>query len=89
MYQVIKDGAVMAYVQTPNYILCHKNGCFVPAGEENAQGIAIQGVPYHLLGRDELPNAVATVALSKIDGGIVMANQQDNINDLIQAVLEG
>ena len=57
--------------------------------EVEAQGIAIQSTPYHLLGREDLPGAVATVGISEIDGGTVLVNQQDSINELIQTVLEG
>lgn len=89
MYQVIKDNAVMAYVGDPVFIRIHTNGCYVAATEDEAQGIAIQSTPYHILGREELPGAVATVMIVKIDGGVVIANQQDSINELIQTVLEG
>ena len=89
MYKVIEDGTVMAYVEQPHYIRLHTNGCYVRATEEDAQGIAIQSIPYHLLGREELPGAVATVGISKIDGGMVLVNQQDSLNELIQTVLEG
>lgn len=89
MYKIIKDGAVMAYVEQPHYIRLHENGCYVKAAEEDAQGIAIQSIPYHLLGKEELPGAVATVGVSEVDGGTVIINQQDGINALIQTVLEG
>ncbi len=89
MYRIIKDGAVMAYVEQPNYIRLHTNGCYVDVAEEDAQGVAIQSVPYHLLGREELPGAVDTVTISEVDSGTVLVNQQDSINELIQTVLEG
>lgn len=89
MYRIVKDGSVMAYVEQPHYIRLHTNGCFVKTTEENAQGIAIQSIPYHLLGKEDLPGAVATVAISEVDGGAVLINQQDSINELIQTVLEG
>lgn len=89
MYRIVRDGAVIAYVEQPYYIRLHTNGCFVKTTEEKAQGIAIQSVPYHLLGKEDLPGAVATVGISEVDGGIVLVNQQDSINELIQTVLEG
>lgn len=89
MYQIIKDGSVVAYVEKPYYIRKHSNGCFVKTDEENACGIAICGTPYHLLGRDELDGVAETVAISEVDGGIVIVNQRDNISELIQTVLEG
>lgn len=53
------------------------------------QGLSIQSVPYHILGRDELPGAVATVVISKIDGGILVAEQKQVIDGLIVNILEG
>ncbi|NBH79468.1 hypothetical protein D3Z52_15100 [Clostridiaceae bacterium] len=89
MYQVIKGNTVMAYVDQPVFIRMHENGSYVPATEEDAQGIAIQSVPYHILGRDELPGAVATVIISKIDGGILAVEQKRAIDGLIVNILEG
>lgn len=89
MYQVIKDNVVMAYVDQPVFIRLHENGCYVPATEEEAQGLAIQSAPYHILGRDNLPGAVATVVISKIDGGILAAEQKRIIDGLIVNILEG
>lgn len=89
MYQVIKGNTVMAYVDQPVFIRMHENGSYVPATEEDAQGIAIQSVPYHILGRDELPGAVATVIISKIDGGILAVEQKRAIDGLNVNILEG
>ena len=55
MYQIIKDNTVMAYVDNPVFIRMHTNGCYVSTTEDEAQGIAIESTPYHILGREELP----------------------------------
>lgn len=89
MYQIIKDNAVMCYVDDPVFIRLHENGCYVAATEDEAQGISIQSTPYHILGREELPGAVATVVISKIDGGILAAEQKRVIDGLIVNILEG
>lgn len=89
MYEVIKDKVVMAYVDQPVFIRLHENGCYVASSEEEAQGIAIQSVPYHILGRADLPGAVATVVISKVDGGILVAEQKRIIDGLIVNILEG
>ena len=86
MYQVIKDNTVMAYVDDPVFIRMHTNDCYVPVTEDKAQGIAIQSTPYHILGREELPGAVATV---KVDGGLLVAEQKRAIDGLIVNILEG
>ena len=89
MYEVIKDNVVMAYVDDPVFIRMHTNGCYVAVTEDEAQGIAIQSVPYHILGREDLPGAVATVVISKVDGGILVAEQKRIIDGLIVNILEG
>ncbi len=89
MYEVIKDNVVIAYVDQPVFIRLHENGCYVASSEEEAQGIAIQSVPYHILGREDLPGAVATVVISKVDGGILVAEQKRIIDGLIVNILEG
>ena len=89
MYQIFKDGRVIAYVEHPNFIRLHDNGSYVPTSENEAQGIALNGTPYQLLGKEELDGALETVGISEVDGGVVIVNQQDSINELIQTVLEG
>lgn len=89
MYQVFKGEKVVAYVERPNFIRLHENGSYVLTSEVEAQGIALNGNPYQLLGRETLEGAMETVGISEVDGGMVVINQQDGINALIQTVLEG
>lgn len=89
MYQIIKNNMVMAYVDSPVFIRLHENGSYVATTEEEAQGISIQSTPYHILGREELPGAVATVVISRIDGGVLAAEQKRVIDGLIVNILEG
>ena len=89
MYQIIKDNTVMAYEDNPVFIRMHTNGCYVSTTEDEAQGIAIESTPYHILGREELPGAVATVMIVKVDGGIIVAEQKRAIDGLIVNILEG
>ena len=68
MYKIVKDGTYLGMTEAPTYIRQAENGCFVLTSEEEAHGIAVGGVPYHLLGRDPL-NGVETVMLTQTDGG--------------------
>lgn len=88
MYQIFKDGGVFALVETPIYIRLHENGCFVQATPEQAQGIAIQGTPYQLLGRESMERDLEVVGISEVDGGSVVITQQNNINEMIRTMLE-
>ena len=67
MYQVITDGKVVGLVDRLRYIKVNtKTGALVQAnGPEDAQGIAIQGTPYNLLGHSEIPGAPQAIAVEK------------------------
>ena len=68
MYKITKDGATLAMTEAPTYIKQAENGCFVLCQEEEAAGIALGGVPYHLLGRTAM-EGVETVMLEETDAG--------------------
>ena len=61
------------------YIEISSSGCFVPTTEDKAIGIALKGVPYNLIGQAEIEGA-DTVVVSKVDGGVLFAEQQDIID---------
>ena len=46
MYEIRKDGSVIALTEKPNYIRKHENGCFVLTDEAMAEGVAYNGTPY-------------------------------------------
>lgn len=69
MYKIVKDGETVAMTEAPNYIRMAGNGCRVLCSAEEAEGIAHGGQVFHLLGRPELGEAVATVMLEKTDAG--------------------
>lgn len=68
MYKITKDGAPMGMTEAPNYVRRAQNGCFVLCPAEEAQGIALEGRVYHLLGTPEIEGA-ETVMLEEMDGG--------------------
>lgn len=69
----IKGGATYAMTEKPTYIKQSENGCFVLCKEEEAQGIAHKGTPYHLLGRQEM-EGVETVMLEEMDAGEMLVS---------------
>lgn len=72
MYKITKDGATLGMTEVPTYIKQAENGCFVLCPEEEAAGIALGGVPYHLLGRTAMEGA-ETVMLEETDAGTEIA----------------
>ena len=88
MYKIKKNGATVAMTEAPTYIKQADNGCFVLCPEEEAQGVAHNGTPYHLLGRQEM-EGVETVTMEQVDAGAEIADIQATIDDLVVASLEG
>lgn len=89
MFQIIKDGVVVALTDELRFVRKHNNGCFIQVDEENAQGIAMGGKVYHLLGKEKIEGVEDTVGYSAIDGGQYVALQQDTIDTLLLQMLEG
>ena len=80
MFQVLTDkGVIIGYIDEPLYIKVSDNGSFIQTTEEDALGIAIQGIPYHLYGRDELPNVTTNVFVNKVDSGIMFTTEINKI----------
>lgn len=87
MYKIEKDGATMALVETPTYIKQKESGCFVLCDEGDAQGIAYNGTPYHIDGRQEMEGAT-TVSLSYTDGGAEITKSAEASNIVFVAMAE-
>jgi len=85
MYRIIKvsDGTEIGVTDTIEFI---RYGCFVPADQKHAIGVAVNSVPYNLVGHDEIEGA-ETVVVSEIDGGAVLAKQGSLVDDLILSAL--
>ncbi len=80
MYRVIKDGVNIGMTESPTYITRADNGCFILCQEFEAKGIAFEGTPYHLLGREPMEGA-EDVLLEATDAGaeIVKTNTAGGI----------
>lgn len=90
MYRIINSnsGANLGAVDKVFYIKIGESGDFTPANENDAIGVALNGVPYNLFGHNEIKDA-DNVVLSEFDGGALVAEQQKIIDNLIISTLEG
>lgn len=88
MYHVIKmDSTDLGITDSINYIRIGENGCFIPTDQESAIGVAVDGVPYNLVGHDEIDGA-ETVVVSEIDAGKVV-QEMASYSELAAAIREG
>ena len=68
MYEIWKDGERLFMTEHLNYIRHHADGFYYLCPEEDANGVAVKGIPYHLEGKEELPGC-ETVLVQEIDAG--------------------
>lgn len=80
MYEIIKDGAVLALAESPNYIRLHPDGFYILCEQSEAQGVALDGTPYHLFGRKPM-DGLETVVLVEIDSGRIL-REQETVNSI-------
>ena len=90
MYRItnINSGANLGAVDKVTYINIGASGDFHPAPEDEAIGVALNGVAYNLLGHEEIEGA-DTVVVSEFDGGALVAEQQRIIDGLLISAVEG
>ena len=75
MYEIRKDGAVLALTEKPTYIYRHTEGFYALCGEADAQGIAAGGQAYSLYGRVPM-DGCETVQLVELDAGGILTQTQ-------------
>ncbi len=75
MYEIRKDGAVLALTEKPTYIYRHAEGFYALCGEADAQGIAVSGQAYSLYGRVPM-DGCETVQLAELDVCGILAQTQ-------------
>ena len=86
MYRIIKiDGTELGITDSVTYIKISESGSYVNATEEDAIGVAFNSEPYNLIGHEE---GADTVVVSKTDGGSMVYEQQNLVDELILAALE-
>lgn len=77
MYKIINaEGRELGMTEQPYYIRLSESGCYTPCGEKEAQGVALNGTPYHLFGRENMGEELETVLLWETDGGNIIQEQQ-------------
>lgn len=87
MYQIIKDGALLALTEAPTYVHLKENGCFALCAQDQAQGIAHGGTVYHLLGREAIEGA-ETVMLEETDAGSELATVKETLAAADETAIE-
>ena len=76
MYKIINaDGRELGMTEHPYYIRLSESGCYTPCSEKEAQGVALNGTPYHLFGRAAM-EGLETVVLAETDAGRIMLDQK-------------
>jgi len=78
MHEIRKNGAVLAMTESPNYIRLHPEGFYILCSRDEAQGVAVNGVPYALT--DGGMGECESVLVVERDGGTLLALLQDQSN---------
>ncbi len=86
MYAVVKGGNVIGIVEKPRFIK-KVDGVYVEAEESEAQGVALNSVPYNLPGGEM--EGLETVDLNEVNGGEYIMAQQGAVDALLRSALEG
>ena len=88
MFRIIKiDGTELGITDSVNYIKIGESGDYATASEQDAIGIAFNSEPYNLLGHEDIDGA-DTVIVSNVNGGNMVYEQRNLIDELIIAALE-
>ena len=76
MYKIINsEGRELGITEQPYYIRLSENGSYAPCSEKEAQGVALNGTPYHLFGRTVM-DGLETVVLVETDAGRILEGQE-------------
>lgn len=67
MTRIIKDEELLIAVNFPRYIRLHRNGSYVQCDEKEAEGVAVAGTPYHIIGRPAMKGTEEDVLLNEVD----------------------
>ena len=81
MFKIINaEGRELGMTEQPYYIRLSENGSYTPCSEKEAQGVALNGTPYHLFGRASM-EGLETVVLAETDAGRVL-KEQETVNGI-------
>ena len=87
MYEIRKYGGVIALTEKPNYIRKHPDGFYILCEEEDAQGVAVDGTVYRLMGRTGL-DELEEVQLIEKDTGTVLQSSSEAVGIAFVAMAE-
>lgn len=91
MYSIISQttGETLSITGEPFYIAYDLDAdVYYVASQESAQGVAVESVPYHLFGRNEMRGTEETVLINSIDMGSVIMEQNILIETLRKEIEE-
>ena len=81
MYKIINaEGLELGMTEQPYYIRLSESGSYTPCSEKEAQGVSLNGTPYHLFGRTAM-EGLGTVVLAETDAGRVL-KEQETVNSI-------
>lgn len=80
MYEVTKDGAVIATVDRLQFVRRQSNGIIINCPEAESQGICVNDEFYHLPWLPVLPGA-EDVTIEEFDGAAALAAIQEALNE--------
>lgn len=89
MYRItnVNTGVDLGAVDKVVYIKIGESGDFTPAKENEAVGVALDSVPYNLVGHEEI-NGADTVVVSEFDGAKAI-QEMASYAELAKAIREG
>ena len=76
MYEIRKDGGVIALTEKPNYIRRHADGFYILCEEEDAQGVAVDGTVYRLMGHTGLDELKEVQLIEKDTGAVLQSSSE-------------
>lgn len=84
MFKITRNGESLGMTEAPNYIKLTENGSYNLCPEPEASGIAFEGTPYRLLGREspEGMGVLDIVMLEETDAGPMVAAAHDLSADI-------
>ena len=85
MYKIFKEDKVLATVHNPTWVKLQDNGCFALCDIVSAQGAVIDGVVYHILGKQGITGA-ETVSLVEISETTYQLEQNKALEENAQTI---
>lgn len=85
MYKILKEDTVLATVHNPTWVKLQDNGCFALCDIVSAQGVVIDGVVYHILGKPDITGS-ETVSLVEVSETTYQLEQKKALEENAQTI---